>query len=330
MKKFKIKKILLITGIVIGVFFMVIVGYGYYLYHSVEQTANEVYHPLKKDQSNLNSIPAAQSGKKQKSHQSKKTIVTTQNPLKSHKNSSINILLLGVDQRPGDKGRSDTMIVATLNPKKHSLMMTSIPRDTRIHLSGRSGYSKINAAYAYGSESLAVQTVEQYLNIHIPYYVETNMQGLSDLVNAVGGVTVHNNLAWYNGTLNFDFKKGTLNLNGKEALAYSRMRHQDPRGDFGRNQRQRQVIQAVVDKGKSLTGVTHIKNVLNAVGSNVQTNLTFSDMKDLAMNYRQCRQNISNYEVKGTPKYIGGISWVLVSNQEVQHVHSMIQSASSS
>lgn len=324
MKKSKLKKVLLITGIVLGVFVVAILGYGYYLYSSVQQTAKEVYHPLKKDKSNNTSSSSANDQKAGKTSKATKVVA---DPLKSKKSNAINILLLGVDQRPGDHGRSDTMIVATLNPKKHSLMMTSIPRDTRIHLSGHGAYSKINAAYAYGNESLAVQTVENYLNINIPFYVKINMQGLSDLVNAVGGVTVHNSLDWYNGTIHFHYKKGTLHLNGKEALAYSRMRHQDPRGDFGRNQRQRQVIQAVIDKGKSLTGVTHINSVLNTVGNNVQTNLTFSDMKDLAMKYRQCRQNIANYEVKGTPKYIGGISWVLVSKQERQHVHGMIEAA---
>lgn len=313
-KKSKFKKILLIIGIVLGVFVLSVVGYGYYLYSSVKHTALEVYqplHPAKTDQ------PSTQNSKK-----------ASIDPLqKTSQSSAINILLLGVDQRPGDKGRSDTMIVATLNPKKHSLLMTSIPRDTRIQISGHPGYSKINAAYAYGGDALAVQTVEHYLNINIPYYVETNMQGLSDLVNAVGGVTVHNNLDWYNGTIHFHFKKGTLHLNGTEALAFTRMRHKDPRGDFGRNQRQREVIQAVIDKGKSPAALTEIKGILNAVGQNVKTNLTFSDMKDLVTQYRQCRQNISNYEVKGTPKYISGISWVLVSNQERQHVHGLIKDA---
>lgn len=312
-KRSKLKKALLIIGIILGVFVVSIVGYGYYLYRSVKDTALEVYQPLHPAKTNQ--------------HTSQKSKTATVDPIQKSQKGSINILLLGVDQRPGDKGRSDTMIVATLNPKKHSLLMTSIPRDTRIHISGHSGYSKINAAYAYGDDALAVQTVQKYLNIHIPYYVETNMQGLSDLVNAVGGVTVHNDLNWYNGTIHFQFKKGTLHLNGKEALAYARMRHKDPRGDFGRNQRQRQVIQSVIDKGKSLTTITNMKGILNAVGNNVQTNLTFSDMKHLATGYRQCRQNITNYEAKGTPKYINGISWVLISNQERQHVHSLIENA---
>jgi polyisoprenyl-teichoic acid--peptidoglycan teichoic acid transferase len=98
------------------------------------------------------------------------------------------------------------------------------------------------------------------------------------------------------------------------------------KGTLEGTDRQRQVIQAVMGKGKSLTTVTNINKILGAVGSNVQTNLTLKDMEKLATNYRQCRQNVTNYEVQGTPKYIGGVSWVLVSNQEFNHVNGLIAS----
>lgn len=148
------------------------------------------------------------------------------------------------------------------------------------------------------------------------------MSGLSSLVDAVSGVTVNNDLDWTNST--FHYKKENLDLNGAEALGYNRMRHEDPQGDFGRNARQSQVIQAVMSKGKSLTTVTKINRILLEVGKNVQTNSTLEDMEKLATNYRNCRLNVINYEVKGIPKYIGGVSWVLVSSQEFQHVHTMI------
>jgi polyisoprenyl-teichoic acid--peptidoglycan teichoic acid transferase len=294
-QKSKTKKTLSIIGIILGVLVLAGGGYAYYLYHSVSETANKMYSPLKG--TNTDDLPLNKDTK-------------TAPP--------INVLLLGVDQRSGDKGRSDTMIVASLNPTTHSMLMTSIPRDTRVAIPGRSGYSKINAAYAYGSEALAVKTVEKYLNIDIPYYVKVNMEGLSSLVDAVGGVTVNNDISWTG------FPKGTLNLNGKRALEYARMRHQDPRGDFGRNLRQRDVISSVMEKGKSLTSVTKMQNIINAVGNNVTTNLSFDDMKRLVSDYQACRENITNYETKGTPKYMNGVSWVLVTDQEFQGVHDKI------
>ncbi|GGE30560.1 transcriptional regulator LytR [Pullulanibacillus camelliae] len=306
MKHRRVKKLFIILGTVIGLLFLAVGAGGFYFYHAVKHTAQEVYKPLKT--------------KKNKALPLEKEAGSS-----STDSKAINVLLLGVDERPGDKGRSDTMIVATLNPQKQSLEMVSIPRDTRVHIAGRAGYSKINAAYAYGDEALAVETVEDYLNIHLDYYLKMNMEGLESLVNAVGGVTVNNAQSW---TANgFNYHKGELHLNGKEALGYTRMRHDDPQGDFGRNSRQRQVIEAIIGKGKQVHTLTTIQSILHAVGRNVQTNLTFTDMKTLAMKYRQCSQNMTNYEVKGTPKSIDGISWVLVSKQERQHVHDLIEGA---
>jgi LCP family protein required for cell wall assembly len=309
------KRVLIVFGIVIGLFVLSIGGYAVYIYHSLSKTASQVYKPLGNSKSDPLADPSSGSGS-DKSSSNGSNINMSPN--------AINILLLGVDERKGDKGRSDTMIVASLNADKNSMILTSIPRDTRVKLAGRTGYSKINAAYAYGNEALAVSTVEHYLNIPIAYYLKVNMEGLSSLVDAVGGVTVNNYLDWSDGT--FHYKMGILQLNGSEALGYTRMRHEDPQGDFGRNARQRKVIQAVMSKGKSLTTVTKINNILGAVGKNVQTNLTLKDMEKLATNFRECRQNVTNYEVKGTPKYIGGVSWVLVSTQEFQHVHGLIAS----
>ncbi|WP_077615430.1 LCP family glycopolymer transferase [Caenibacillus caldisaponilyticus] len=305
-KSKKSRKILLTIGVILGILILAGGGYAYFIYHSLEKTADKIYKPINGKDKNKNL------------------------PLQKNRSTAppINILLLGVDERPHDKGRSDTMIIATLNPKTNSMLMTSIPRDTRVQIPGHTGYSKINAAYAYGDEPLAVQTVEKYFNINIPYYVKVNMQGLADLVDAVGGVTVHNDITWADEGYykkGYVYKKGDIFLDGKKALGYVRMRHKDPRGDFGRNIRQRQVIQAVLQKGKSFTSITKMTSILNVLGKNVTTNLTFDDMKRLATDYRDCQNHIIDYETKGTPKYMDGVSWVIVTDEEFQNVHNMIE-----
>jgi LCP family protein required for cell wall assembly len=245
----------------------------------------------------------------------------------SNGNKLINILLLGVDERPHDVGRSDTIIVATLNPKDHSMLMTSIPRDSRTEVEGH-GLTKINAAYAYGGLPLAKSTVEHFLNIKIDYVAKINMQGLVDLVDAVGGITVDNPIDWYDKGFykkGYHYRKGEIELNGPKAIGYVRMRHQDPRGDIGRNYRERQVIQGIIDKGKSVTSVTHMQSILKALGDNIKTNLTFDDMKSIAFNYRTVREHIYNYQVQGDPQMIDGGSYIVVSEEEKQKVHNMIQ-----
>ncbi|GGH88666.1 LCP family protein required for cell wall assembly [Pullulanibacillus pueri] len=303
--KSKLKRFFLIAGIVLGILIVAVGGYGFYIFHSVSKTADKMYNPLK-------------------------GVKNEDLPLVKNKKSAtpINILILGVDERKGDKGRSDTMIVASLNPSTNSMLMTSIPRDTRVQIPGRSGYSKINAAYAYGDEELAVKTVEKYLNIDIPYYVKMNMEGLADLVDAVGGITVNNDIQWTDEGFykkGYVYKKGQIYLDGPKAMGFVRMRHEDNRGDFGRNLRQREVIQGILHKGKSFTSVTKIDNVLDVLGGNVTTNLSFDDMKRLATDYRTCQQNIKDYEVKGTTGTIDKISWVLVSDEEFQNVHNKIE-----
>ena len=310
-KKSKLKKGLFIGGVIVAILLIASAGYGYYLYHSVQKTATKVYKPLKTTAD--------------RTYPLKKT---EQNSEASSGTPSINILLLGVDERTGDKGRSDTMIVATLNPSTHSMLMTSIPRDTRVQIPGRSGYSKINAAYAYGDEDLAVQTVEKYMNIDIPYYVKVNMEGISSLVDAVGGVTVDNDISWTDEGYykkGYVYQEGNIHLDGPQALGYVRMRHLDPRGDLGRNLRQRQVIQAILQKGKSFTSITNMNNILDVLGDNVTTNLTFNDMKRLVTDYDGCQDHIEDYQTKGTSQYIDGVSWVIVTDQEFQNVHDKIE-----
>jgi len=301
-RKSKAKRILLIVGIIFAILILGTGGFAYYVYHSIHKTADKVYKPLKNDKN--------------------KDL-----PLKKQTAPSINILLLGVDERPHDKGRSDTMIVATLNPKTQKMLMTSIPRDTRVQIPGRNGHSKINAAYAYGNEELAVETVEKIFNIDISYYVKVNMEGLRDLVDAVGGVTVNNDITWADEGFykkGYVYKKGEIFLDGPKAIGYVRMRHKDPRGDFGRNLRQRQVIEAVLEKGMHLSSVTNMQRILNVLGDNVSTNLSFDDMKRLVTDYRGAANHITDYETKGTPKYMDGVSWVIVEDQEFQHVHDLI------
>lgn len=162
------------------------------------------------------------------------------------KKEPFSVLMLGVDERKDDSGRSDTMIVITVNPEKQTMKMLSIPRDTRTEIIGHDTVDKINHAYAFGGVPMAVDTVENFLNIPIDYYVFINMEGFLQIIDTLGGVTINNDM-----DLTFDeyhFPEGEITLDGNEALIFSRIRYEDPRGDFGRQIRQRQIIEAVMKK----------------------------------------------------------------------------------
>ncbi|KZE64406.1 trascriptional regulator [Fictibacillus phosphorivorans] len=295
--KKKMKKILLIIGILVGVTALGIGGYGYYLYEKTKTTVNDMQEEVKMDQP--------------------KPVVQGEN-LKP-----FSVLLLGVDERKGDKGRSDTMIVASVNPKTEKMFMFSIPRDTRTHIVGKDYEDKINHAYAFGGTQMALDTVENFLDTPIDYYIKVNMESFRDIVDAVGGVEVNNPRAFeYEGN---SFPVGAQELNGKEALSYSRMRYEDPKGDLGRNDRQRQVITSIIDKGARVTSITKFDNILSILGDNVKTNMTFDEMKDIQKNYKNARNQIESTEFKSSGKMIGGIYYGIVDDAERTRIQTLLK-----
>lgn len=288
-----------VTGIILILLLIAVGVYGYTVYKSLKNTVETMHQPVDR-QSDKRAEPVA---------------LTKKQPF--------SVLMLGVDERQGDRGRSDTIIVLTVNPNQHSVKMLSIPRDTRTDIVGRGTVDKINHAYAFGSIPMAMDTVEKFLDIPIDYYMKINMEGFKDIVDAVGGITVQNNLDFTEGS--YHFPVGEVTLNGDKALSFSRMRHQDPNGDFGREQRQRLIIQAILHKGASISSLTNYNDILHAIGTNVKTNLTFDEMVDIQKNYKDATNNVEQIQVTGTGTMINKIYYLVVSPDEQQKVQNELK-----
>lgn len=242
----------------------------------------------------------------------------------------ISILLLGTDTGAlgrNFKGRTDTLIIAVLNPQKQKVTLVSLSRDALVAVYGFENYypSKLNSAYDFGGSGTAVKTVQKYLNIPIDFYATLNMGGLEDLVDAVGGVKVDPILTFSYG--GYSFKKNQPQLmEGKTALAYVRMRHSDPLGDYGRQQRQRQVLTAIVQKAsgvKSLLSTTFFQEI----AKQLRTDLTFKDFELLALNYRYTSRKIVSDHAQGTQDEINGVSYESVSENEKQRITNELRQA---
>ncbi|MEK4649050.1 LCP family protein [Exiguobacterium sp. FSL W8-0210] len=259
-------KIMLLIALVLVVGVGGFIGYTYY---QVDQTVKKIQSPVKN------------TGDK---------VVEEQKP--------VSVLLLGVDQRPGERGRSDSIMVMTLNPTRNESRLISIPRDTKVDIVGKGTNDKINHAYSFGGPEMAIKTVEKFLNIPINYYAEINMEGFTSLVDAVGGVTVYNDLDFTSAGTHFSV--GKINLTGADALKYTRMRYEDPRGDFGRQMRQRQVIEQVVGKLSSDVSISNFNAIMDVVGKNAQTNVSFKPMRTLAFDYMDAFRNQKNLKLEGT------------------------------
>ncbi len=149
----------------------------------------------------------------------------------------IMVMIMGVDEREGDVGRSDTLMVATLDPKKKKAAILSIPRDTRVKIKGN-GFDKINAAYAYGGYQLTQDTVENLLGVQMEHYVIINIQSFKKIIDAIGGVDINVEKRMYyediwddDGGLLIDLQPGMQHMDGKTAITY--VRYRDEEGDLG-------------------------------------------------------------------------------------------------
>jgi len=183
-----------------------------------------------------------------------------------------NIALFGVDRRnPSEEGRSDSLMILSIDKTHNKLKLSSIMRDTYIDLEGH-GMNIITHAYAYGGAALAVKTLNTTFDLNIKQYVTVDFEGLEKIIDAIGGVKV--NIKSYELTTMKTVgitASGTYNLNGKQALAYTRIRHQG-NGDFERTTRQRTVLTAVYAKVKA-GGITKFPAVVSMLLPYTETNL---------------------------------------------------------
>lgn len=235
----------------------------------------------------------------------------------------LNFLLLGVDTDDEEsQGRSDALMVLTLDPENDQMQLVSIPRDTRTEIAGKGTEDKINHAYAYGGSDMAIDTVENFLDIDIDYFIRINMDGFKQLVDELGQITVNNDIEWSDGT--YDFTFGPTEMDGEKTMAFVRMRKEDPDGDFGRTKRQRQVVEGIVNEGASAASVTKLNGLIDVLGNNMGSNLEFDDMKTLLGDYRDARKSFEDYQIKGEGQMIDGVYYMIVDDEEVQKVHDMI------
>ncbi|GEK29256.1 LCP family glycopolymer transferase [Furfurilactobacillus siliginis] len=232
---------------------------------------------------------------------------------------------LGRDSKAWGGGRTDSMMLVTVNPKKKTTTMISIPRDSLVAIPGHEENfpSKINAAYYYGQTKSAIATTEKMFNVPIDFYALLNMSGLEQVINKVGGVDIVPPLTFtYE---NQHFTKGKeIHVNGEQALKFTRMRYQDPESDYGRTLRQRIVISALLKKSANLSSLLN-EDFLNSIASQSRTDFTFGDMITLANQYRPATKHVVSDHVQGVSDDIAGQSFEVLTQTEKQRVTNKVR-----
>ena len=236
------------------------------------------------------------------------------------------IMIMGVDERKDDVGRSDTLMVVNLSKDKASLL--TIPRDTLVYIE-RYGYQKINAAYSLGGAKLARETVEDFLGIDVDYYVTINKSRFAEVIDAMGGVDIyverdmHYEDPWDDdGGLYIDLKQGIQHLDGQTAIEFVRFR--DSEGDVGRVRRQQAFMKACADRLSEPSMLIKIPELLGVAVKAIDTDLNSSEMLAAAGSLKsaEAKGNIKTGVVPGWLQYIEDISYLIPNAERLGKVMS--------
>ncbi|HEL1632755.1 TPA: LCP family protein [Streptococcus suis] len=255
----------------------------------------------------------------------------------------LTILLMGVDMdqatRGGDweGGRSDSMILVTVNPKTKETNMMSLTRDIMVEIAEANGESsgtveKLNHSYSYGQAPMAIATIEKMMDINIDRYIEINMDGLVELVDAVGGIEVNNTLGFpisiseHEPAYTSIVQPGKQLVNGDQALVYARMRYDDPEGDIGRQRRQREVITAIIKKLLQLDGLTQYKKILTAISNNMRTNIEISPATiPSLLGYKDSVSKLNSYQLRGVDQMVDEIYYQLPTSEHLLEMQNILK-----
>ena len=229
------------------------------------------------------------------------------------------IMIMGDD----DVDRSDTLMIATIDPKKDQAALLSIPRDTRVKIKGH-GYDKINAAYAYGGHKLTESTVEGLLGVDVEHYIMINTKSFQKIIDAIGGIDIDVEKRMYyedpwddDGGLVINLRPGMQHMDGKTAMTYVRFR--DEEGDIGRIKRQQKFMKACMDKLVSPSIIPKLPTVITEVMDSIKTDLSMRQLLEFAGTLKSAQKNgLKTEMVPGRPLYIDGVSYWIPNISELR------------
>ncbi len=240
---------------------------------------------------------------------------------------NISILFMGVDESDvrdfGDAVRTDALILATLNKKKKSVNLVSIPRDSYVHFPFNDDMDKINHAHVFGGVKGTIETIEELFDIPVDYYVKLNFNAFIDVVEALDGVEVDvpvnvTEMDSMDRKGAIRLQKGIQTLNGEEALALARTRKID--SDIERGKRQQLVMGAIIKKAISVGSITKYGDMIDAVGTNMKTDMKFEEMLSFHDYAIGGNITINSLHLEGQDDYIRRVYYYKLNEDSVREI----------
>lgn len=304
------KKIIITLLVIVGLAFTAIVGYAAYLYNEANYLVSDAHEDIGRE--------------------NEKSTLRTEDvdPIDDH----VTILFIGVDsgeEIENNKSRSDALLLATFNKDSNTVKLLSIPRDSYVYIP-EAGYStKINHAHAFGGARATVETVEEFLNVPVDYYVRVNFNAFVDLVEAIDGI-------WYNvpyeiSEPNSGNKRDSIHLypgyqhlDGEETLALARTRKHD--SDLQRGRRQQEILMTIADEVLSTSSLLKLDDVMTAVGKNMSTNLKMPEIRGFFSYALDGDIEIDTLNLDGIGDYMDdGVWYFQVDEESRQEIQEMLR-----
>ncbi|WP_067841007.1 LCP family protein [Amphibacillus sediminis] len=240
----------------------------------------------------------------------------------------VSVLFIGVDENEhrGNQGsaRSDALVLATLNKDDNSVKLLSIPRDSYVYIPEVGYMDKITHAHAFGGALATIESIEGFLDIPVDYWVRLNFHAFVDVVDALGGITI--DVPFEFSESNSQDKRDSIHLypgiqviDGEEALALARTRKMD--NDIERGKRQQEIMKAILDKAISIGSINRFDDVIEAVGDNMGTNLSFNDIISFISYGISGQLQVETLNLEGNDLYLDNANGVPVYYYELNQEH---------
>jgi len=327
------RKAILLTFLFFFLISTGVAGYGFLKY---KHMTDQWYQPLQPEVQNKEGKDQV----KEETRQQNLPLVPQEKMVKPEEKpqmSPFTVMILGVDFREGErKARSDTMMLAAVNPSLQKVTLLSIPRDTLVRIPGY-GQDKFNHSMFYGGPTLVKQTIEEFFDMKVDRYVTLDFEGFIKLVDELGGVEVDvKRRMKYNDPMDgtaIDLRPGVQHLDGKQALDYARFRKSDigsDASDFDRMARQQEVVKQLSEKASRVSTVFRVFSLMNILGEHIKTDFSEEEVRKLAILFKNFSSSkIQIIELKGTsqrlPKHGYNLWFHVVSDEEKKRIYNLIQ-----
>ena len=248
-------------------------------------------------------------------------------------NDNVSVLFVGIDDseernQGDDNSRSDALMLATLNNKSKTVKLVSIPRDSYVYIDEVGYNDKITHAHSYGGTRVAIETVEDLLEVPVDYYVKMNFNAFVDVIDALGGIEAEVPYKLLekdeNNKRTVALDPGLQELNGREALALARTRMKD--NDIERGKRQQMILSSIIKKASSASSFTKYGEVIDAVGDNMKTDLTFDEMKSFFEYIKGGVPQIDTLSLAGYDDMSTGVYYWKLDEESLEETQDLLKS----